>query len=647
MKNSMTKRWLAAVLTLLLLSLLWVAGALQASASDTDLPEVRVEQKTVHRGQTFTLQIYLDKNPGLISLTLDLEYDKTAMELVGVSRADALSSHTFTTTNTETDAGFLISPFRLLWDGRVQDFTTGTLVTLTFESKIDAAVGEYPVTVSYDRQNTNSEYGKPCDVLIQNGSVTLIKGAYTVLYKNYDGTLLYEKDCNENDVPSYVGALPIRPADAAYSYEFVGWKGVLSADPSVICYEAEYRGIPQVYQVFFYVDGAYFHAVEASYGSFVDLSRIPSKQNHYFDGWYLDEACTQRITAKQMPAEDLRLYGRMKFNIREDPIPEIELSLDRIEGEYAYVNVMILQNPSLSGLVLTLQYDTDALSLVGFERGSAFAALQFDHTDTAQGYAADPFRFYFEHSTNTTETGLLLVLKFKISENALDGVYGVTMTYDPKLDATYISEDGSLWYTMLKIVGAQIPVGEIYHWNEEIDGAGESDAFVECPEGMPADTVLEIKLVTANLNLPEEQVKAAFGADKELKAAYSVALLRNGVAVQPNGTLTVKIKLTEAQMMCRELLVAHVATDGRMTLYDSRVENGYIVFETDHLSHWAIIGNVTDADMINGGAPSVPTNARILILSFALLAIASMSFGVILITRAKKGKRTFANSKKS
>ena len=91
-------------------------GMIYASAaeqSESTLPMVRVEEKTVHRGQTFEIRIYLDQNPGLISLMLDLEYDKTAMELVGVTRGDALNTHTFTTTNTDTDEGFLISPFRI------------------------------------------------------------------------------------------------------------------------------------------------------------------------------------------------------------------------------------------------------------------------------------------------------------------------------------------------------------------------------------------------------------------------------------------------------------------------------------------------------------------------------------------------------
>ena len=178
---------------ILFLLILIPRGAIQVSAAETDtaeLPVVRIENKTVHRGQTFELQIYLDQNPGLVSLMLEVEYDKSAMELVGVEHGNALKSHTFTTSNTETEDGFLITPFRMLWDGRTQDKSTGVLVTLTFESKVDAEVGDYPVNISYDKQNTNVEYGIPCDVNIKNGYVTLIKGAYSVKYLNYDGSLL-------------------------------------------------------------------------------------------------------------------------------------------------------------------------------------------------------------------------------------------------------------------------------------------------------------------------------------------------------------------------------------------------------------------------------------------------------------------------
>ena len=636
---------LALALAILFLLLLFPIGTLQVSAANTDtaeLPVVRVENKTVHRGQTFELQIYLDQNPGLISLMLELEYDKTAIELVGISRGNALQSHTFSTTNTNTEDGFKITPFRILWDGREQDQTTGVLATLTFESKVDAPTGDYPISVSYDRNNTNISYGVPCDVQIQNGHVTLIKGAYSVKYLNYDGSLLYEKDYNENAIPSYGGQTPTRPTDERYSYEFEGWQGVVSDQPNVICYQAKYRLTPQIYQVFFYVDGEYFHAFECAYGEFVDLSRIPAKKNHVFDGWYTDEALTGKISSVQMPARDLTLYGAMKFNIRENPVPEIKLTVDRIEQDHVFVAVDVTQNPSLSGLVLTLDYDTSALTFEGFERGDAFGSLQFDHTNTDQLFSSQPFRFYWEHTVNTMDTGRLLLLKFKINKEAPGALYDVTMTYEPTTDAVYINELGDISYTKLTIIGAHVPIGEIYYWNEEIEGV--SDIIVECPQGMPADTMLRIEVITANMDIPKEHIQDKIASNMELKAVYVIELIRNGVKVQPDGVLTVRIKLTDAQMFCTDLRVYHVDDENNMTFYDSHVEDGYIIFETNHLSYWAIIGNSVDAPIDNTGI-TMPTNSHIIIISFALLAISCMAFCLILIAQKKNWLIAKSNKK--
>ena len=618
-------------------------GIKQVSATQNEndnLPIVRVENKTVHRGQAFEVEIYLDQNPGLLSLMLNVDYNKSVMELVGVEHGNALHTHTFTTSNTETDEGFLITPFNMLWDGRDKDFSTGVLVTLTFESNVEAQVGEYPITVNYIRQNTNVDYNTPTDVIVESGTVALTKGAYSVKYLNYDGTLLYEKDYSEDVVPSYEGVLPTRPTDERYSYVFNGWQGVVSDAQNVICYEATYRLIPQIYQVFFYVDGEYFNAFECAYGEFIDLTQIPSKKNYVFDGWYMDEDLTQKVTSLQMQANNLTLYGTLKFNIRENPTPEIVLSVDRIEGDYVYVGVDITQNPSLSGLLLTLDYDKSAMTFEGFEKGEAFRTLQFDHTNTDEGYSADPFRFYWEHTVNTLDTGRLLELKFKVDHEVPSGVYPVTMTYEPTTDAVYVNEFGELSYTKLSIIDAQIPIGEIYYWNEELEEI--VDISVECPQGMPADTVLCIELVTLEVDVSKDEIQDQLDSDMELKTVYTIQLLRGEEKVQPAGTIKVRIKLTESQKLCTDLHVYHVDDENNMTLYDSHVEDGYVVFETDHLSYWAIVGNVTD---VNSLGNSMPTNSTIVIIAFALLAISCMAFCLIMIAQKKGWMKEKSTSK--
>ncbi len=618
------------------------AGSLtEVEAENATLPKITVENETVHRGQTFELSVTLDENPGLTTMLLELNYDNSIMSLVGVERGDALKTHTFTATNTDTPEGFLIKPFKLLWDGTAQDNTTGELVKFTFESKITAPLGSYPVSVSYDPEQTNSEYNKPIAVEIVNGSVTFIAGKYAVVYKNYDGTELYRTDYNgEGPAPSYSGEQPTRPKDEKYSYAFNGWKGAVSDNANEVWYIADYKETPEEYQVTYIVDGVFLTGNMVGYNEVVDLTVMPSKQNYNFSGWYLDEKFTQRATFLRMPASDLTLYGYMEFNIREDEIPQITLSVDKVEEGVAFVKVDLTRNPSIAGLILTLDYDRTALEFIGFERGEIFGTKVFDTTNTDAGFDADPFKFYWEHAQNSYETGKLLTLKFKVNETVPAGLYSVTLSYNENTDATYLTDQQELWYTKLEIIGTNVPIGKIYHWYEETqDGIGID---VTTQEGQSPDTVLEIKRVSHIISLDERTVLDVAGENMELKDVYSVRLLRNGVEVKPNGKITVKIELTEGQAGCTTIMVFHLDENGTMTRYESKKEKGFVVFETQHLSNWAIVGNVIVGA---GGTTQGPSNTLTLIIAPTLLAIATLGFALVLVAKARKNKGIVVKTK--
>ncbi len=608
-----------------------------AKAETEEIPKITVESKTVHRGQTFTLCAYLEKNTGLVAMVLDLKYDKSAMSLVGVERGDGLKSHTFTTTNTETDEGFLIEPFRLLWDGTTQDTTTGLLVTFTFESKLSAPKGDYPVTLIYDSNNTNSEYGKPVAVEIENGVVTLISGEYTVVYKNYDGSELLRKDYNENDIPKYFGETPKRETDEKYSYTFKGWKGAVSNVENEVWYIAEYDTLAVEYQVTFYVDGEFFYGDIYGYNESVDLSNVPSKKNHNFSGWYLDEEYTQKVTFVRMPSKDLKLYGYMKFNIREDEIPKINLTFEKEENGVAYVGVYVSENPAISGLVLTLDYNKTALEFIGFDRDDTFGSMQFSYTNTEHGYNAEPFKFYWESAQNTYETGKILTLKFKIKENVSVGTYSVTFTYNENTDATFFNSEQELWYTKLDIIGANVPIGKLYHWYEETESGIGIDVTTE--EGQFPDTILTVKRITRLVTIGEQSIVNVAGENTELKDVYFAKLYRCDDEINPNGRITVKIELTESQALCSVIAVCAFNENKELYVIESQVENGFVTFETDKLGEFAVIGNVVAGGI--GGTIGAPTNTPIIIIASILLSMAAIGFALIVISKTKKNKQVF------
>ena len=78
--------------------------------------------------------------------------------------------------------------------------------------------------------------------------------------------------------------------------------------------------------------------------------------------------------------------------------------------------------------------------------------------------------------------------------------------------------------------------------------------------------------------------------------------------------ITVKIKLTSLQLSCKKLNIYYVDADGKMVLYDSKIEKGYLTFKTNHFSNWAL---VVDYMLIN-----VETS------SFKLLRVSLILFGI-------------------
>ena len=618
----------------------------EVKADQTNLPKVTVEQKTVHRGQTFTVKANLTENTGLISLCLSLSYDSTAMRLTGVKRSVALQSLTYTSTNTQTDVSYDIVPFVMLWDGKAPDTSKGELIEFTFESFTTAPVGVYPITLTLDQTNTNSDYGKPVSVEIENGSVTLVKGEFEAVYIDWDGTVLYTKDYNENDVPAYVGATPERQEDEMYSYAFSGWKGVVSDKPNVITYQADYILTPKVYQVFYFVDGYnqesadgaityadLYKADELEYGAYMD-EEYPTKPRYLFSGWFTDVGFTKPFTEVYMPAHELRLYGYFVLDIRTTQIPKIRLNYSEETEDGFIVTAEMVANTGFNGLVLPLEYDESVMRFVGYEKCETFSKLQFDTTNEEGDYEG-LFKFYYEHSENTFETGVFLKLKFTKTDRQAVGAYRVTFAVG-ETDATYVNGSNGIRYTEVEIIGATVPLGKIYEWTRTAED--NADVIIKCEDGMPADTILRVTLVPESVhNIDDATVKSVAGEKMQLISVYKLRLVRivggEEIEVEPSGRLTVEIRLTAVQQARQTLALYYVNDENKMEFYESRVEGGVLSFSTDHLSLWALVG---DTITIRQGL----SDAAVMLITLPiLLAIVTMSYALIITGKNKKKEK--------
>ena len=113
--------------------------------------------------------------------------------------------------------------------------------------------------------------------------------AYTITFKNYDGTTLQTLEVEEGVTPAYSGETPVRAADAQYTYTFNGWTPEIVAASADAEYTAEYTATVNEYEIVFKdEDGTVLQSSNVPYGSTPSYTgETPSGRggDYVFAGW--------------------------------------------------------------------------------------------------------------------------------------------------------------------------------------------------------------------------------------------------------------------------------------------------------------------------------------------------------------------------
>lgn len=121
------------------------------------------------------------------------------------------------------------------------------------------------------------------------------------------------------------------------------------------------------------------------------------------------------------------------------------------------IDVVVEENSGVSGMLLSLEYDTSVFTLTDLVYGTAFSSLSPIHTntETEQGYGIYPFMISYLGDENDTSTGNMMTLHFRVKENAPDGSYHITFKYERDKAVSYL-KDGKILAKNLLIDGAEI-----------------------------------------------------------------------------------------------------------------------------------------------------------------------------------------------
>lgn len=142
----------------------------------------------------FSVRVYLNENPGICELSMELSYDAESMMLASYTKGSALEKMELDTPEDEKPDGYAHTPFTFKYSGKKDsdfgiktyenDTTTGVLFLMRFKLRAGAADKEYKVTFInveagyYDSQTLSVE---KCATATEEVKVQVVGGKVSTL----------------------------------------------------------------------------------------------------------------------------------------------------------------------------------------------------------------------------------------------------------------------------------------------------------------------------------------------------------------------------------------------------------------------------------------------------------------------------------
>lgn len=147
---------------------------------------------------------------------------------------------------------------------------------------------------------------------------------------------------------------------------------------------------------------------------------------------------------------------------------------------------------------------------------------------------------------------------------------------------------------------------------------------------LPSNTVMQITPVTEGGNFT--LVSGAMNGIADKFTAFDITLLSNGVEIQPNGKVKIRIPIPK-DFGTENLIIYRVNEDGSKAPYTVKVVDGFAEFETDHFSLY-VLSVKAKADTSKTESPQTGDNAPLL----SCIVLASLS-GMTTVGLSIKKKR--------
>ena len=128
-----------------------------------------MSDETVKVGEEVEVKIYIDQNPGITALSIEVAFPEY-FTLKKVKYTNLLPSK-------PSNSSMTRNPFKISWfNPDTTDVSyTGLFATLTFETRVNTPIQDYPITVTYRPNNVIDESFISVPFDIDNGTIKVEK----------------------------------------------------------------------------------------------------------------------------------------------------------------------------------------------------------------------------------------------------------------------------------------------------------------------------------------------------------------------------------------------------------------------------------------------------------------------------------------
>ena len=205
---------------------------------------------------------------------------------------------------------------------------------------------------------------------------------------------------------------------------------------------------------------------------------------------------------------------------------------------------------------------------------------------------------------------------------------------DLNRDTIIKNANGAEYYQNVTLYASWTKIsGESEETVKEIQSTGETKAKIEFENGVSKDYELDIKPVEVKKDLTSQNVKYV----------VDINVLENGQIIKINDTkMKIRIALPEDLKGFNKYEVVYISNDEIKETIPATVEDGYIVFETSHLSQYGIIAknveenNESKTTNISENETNNPKTGDKVITNVMLLAISIMGISTLVIVKRRK-----------